>query len=429
MEIRLIEEVILEQKEEFIQNLNNDFCPRREEQLVDLDSKLAQVVLGIRRCGKSTLCFNVIKNSDKKFAYINFDDERFADLENNDFNKILESLFKIYGNFSNLFIDEIQNINSWHLFANRLLRQNIKLLITGSNAKLLSGELATHLTGRYMKIELYPFSFSEYCLYGNIDTSHETTKQRAFLRVKFDEYISDGGMPELLEEKRKQTYINTLFNNILENDIEKRYQIRYKSSFEKMASHLMNNVPMVLNYEKLRMTFNFKSSHTPENYVSYLKNVYLISGLQKYSFKSKVRVTNEKIYPIDIAFMNNRENAFMGDNLGWRLESIVYIELNRRYKPLEYDIYYLNETSYECDFVVVKGNAAKQIIQVCYDLSNEKTLKREINSILKAAEKTSCDNLLIITDTENRDIEADGKLIRIRPAYSWILSQSTWETL
>lgn len=423
MDIKAIETVLLEQKEEFYENLNEEWCSRPEEALVDLNSKLAQVVIGIRRSGKSTLCFNVIKKSGKKFAYVNFDDERFANITSDDLNSILECLYKIYGDFNHLFIDEIQNVDEWFLFVNRLLRTGMHVLITGSNAKLLSGELATHLTGRHMKIELFPFSFNEYCEYQKISTAHGTTKEKGFLRAAFDNYLHDGGFPELLNEKRKQTYINTLVDSILKKDIEKRYFVKYKAAFEKIANHLLNNAPAKINYSDLQTQFGLHSDHTAENYVNYTKNAYLVCGLHKYSPKSKIRIRDEKAYAVDVALMNNRENALSGENLGWRLETIVYIELLRRYKPLECDVYYYDETSGEADFVVCKGNSVQLIIQVSYDISNPKTYKREMNGLLLASSKTGCNNLILITDHEDQNITVDGKNIFVTPAYSWLVEK------
>lgn len=422
MDIRLIETVLLEQKEEFFAKLNETYCSRPEENLVNLNSKLAQVVIGIRRSGKSTMCFNVIKKSKISFAYVNFDDERLYEIKSEDLNHILECLYKIYGEFNHLFIDEIQNVDQWFLFVNRLLRTGMHVLITGSNAKLLSGELATHLTGRYMKTELYPFSFKEYCDYNGFETSCSTTKQTGLLRSAFDSYIKEGGLPELLSETRKQTYINALVDNIIRKDIEQRYSIRYKAAFENLTNHLLNNAPAKINYAELQNQFGLKSAHTVENYVGFAKNAYLIAGLHKFSFKSKIRVHDEKAYAVDVAFMNNRENAMAGDNLGWRLETIIYIELLRRYRPQECDIYYYDETAGEADFVICRGRTILQIIQVCYDISEAKTRKRELKGLLLASKKTKCDNLLLITDHEEEVLEKDGKQILVIPAYKWLIS-------
>ncbi|MBQ5434373.1 MAG: ATP-binding protein [Treponema sp.] len=423
MDISTIETALLEQKEEFYSKLKQEYCFRPEEELVNLDSNLAQVVIGIRRSGKTTMCFNVIKKSGINFAYINFDDERFYKAQGEDLNYILESLYKIYGDFNHLFIDEIQNIEEWYLFVNRLLRTGMHILVTGSNAKLLSGELATHLTGRHMKTELYPFSFSEYCEYKNLSTSHGTTKEKGLLRANFDSYLQDGGFPEALNEKRKQTYINTLLDSILKKDIEQRYSIKYKTAFENLVNHILNNAPSKLNYSDLQNFFALHSDHTVENYVNYAKNAYLICGLHKYSAKSKIRIRDEKAYAVDVALMNNRENAFAGKNLGWRLETIVYIELLRRCKPLEYDIYYYSETAGEADFVICKGNSVLQIIQVSYDISNPKTLKREINGLILASSKTACNNLLLISNSEEKVLTEANKQINIVPAYAWLLDK------
>ncbi len=421
MDLHTIERILVEQKEEFISSLQNDYCTRPEEKLVDLNSKLAQVVVGIRRSGKSTLCLNVIKKSGLSFAYVNFDDERFYKIETENLNNILECLYKIYGDFNHLFIDEIQNVDEWFLFVNRLLRSGMHILITGSNAKLLSGELATYLTGRYMKTELYPFSFSEYCAYKKISTAHNTTKEIGLLRSAFDSYLNEGGFPEILNESRKQSYINTLVDNILKKDIEQRYSIKYKAAFENIANHLLNNAPSKINYLELKELFGLRSDHTAENYVNYAKNAYLISGLKKYSYKSKLRIRDEKAYAVDVSFMNKRENAMAGENLERRLETIVYIELLRRYKPQECDIYYYEETSGEADFVICKGRNVIQIIQVCYDISNEKTFKREKKGLFLASQKTKCNNLLIITDHDNAQIDEEGKTINVVPAYAWLV--------
>ena len=429
MDIRIIERTLLEQKEEFDTALERNYCSRPEEELVDLDSSMAQVIIGIRRSGKSSLCFNVIKKSGIRFAYVNFDDERLSEIRSGELNDILECLYKIYGDFKHLFIDEIQNIDEWYLFVNRLLRTGMHILITGSNAKLLSGELATHLTGRHMKTELYPFSFSEYCDYRNISTLHGTTREKGLLRAAFDSYIHDGGLPELINEKRKQTYINTLVDSIIKKDIEKRYSILYRTAFENIAQHLLNNAPSQINYTALRDCFGLKSIHTAENYVSYTKNAYLVCGLHKFSFKSSMRIRDEKAYAVDVAFMNNRENALQGENLGWRLETIVYIELLRRSRPRELDIYYYAERQSEADFVVTKGRTVIEIIQVSYDISNEKTLRREKKSLLSASAATGCNNLLLITDHDEGELTEDGKTIRVIPAYEWLTEKAEDEGL
>ncbi len=421
MERQFLETIIRNQRQEFLDLLAGSWCHRKEEGLISLNSRLAQVVIGVRRSGKSTLCINVIKHSGKNFAYLNFEDENLVNMNSSDLDSALECLYQIYGKFDYLFLDEIQNIEGWQYFVNRLLRSGMHILMTGSNAKLLSSELSTHMTGRYMAVELYPFSFSEYCEAQNISKEHGTTREKGLLRRAFDSYLEEGGFPELIGEERKEAYINELVEGILRNDIEKRYKISYKAAFEKMAYHLMNIAPAKLNYADLTDLFGFRSTHTAENYVSYLERAYLFCTIPKFSYKSQLRTIGKKAYTVDISLMNKRKEAFAAENLGWKLESMVLIELLRRYRPKGWDIAYFDDRGGECDFLVCNGRNPVCAIQVSYDIFNERTLKREVKGLLLAAEKTGCNELLLITDYEDRNIEVNGRVIRVVPAYSWLV--------
>lgn len=424
MDKRILETILSDQIEELVQKQNIRFCRRPEEDSIDLNSTQAQVVIGVRRSGKSTLCYNALTRSGVKFAYVNFDDERLIQMTGDDLNDVLEVLYKINGDFKYLFIDEIQNIPEWYLFVNRLLRKQMHVIITGSNAKLLSGELATHLTGRHHSISLYPFSFAEYCEVKNVNVKSMTTRAIAARRAAFDEYMSQGGFPELQFIRDDKEYVDGLVNSILKRDIEQRFKVVHTSAFEQMAHHLLNVAPAVVVDKTLQETFGFKSRHTAKNYVSYLKQAYLLVGLHKYSPKSRQRIVGEKVYPIDVALMNKREDAFAGENLGWRLETIVYLDLLRKYKRRGLDIYYYNERSGECDFIVCDGRRAVLAVQVSYDISSPKTKKREIAGLLMAAKKTGCDNLLLLTDHDNEDMVHDGYNIAIRPVYEYVLTTS-----
>lgn len=420
---RTIETILLEQIEELAATAQTVRCIRKEEALVNINSKLAQVIIGVRRSGKSTLCFNILHNAGVKYAYVNFDDERFEGMKSTELNDVLEVLYKINGNFTHLFLDEIQNIPGWHLFVNRILRQGMKVILTGSNAKLLGGELATHLTGRHNRIVLYPFSFSEFCEYKGVDTTKRTTKAEAARRAAFDQYLKQGGFPELLTEENNRQYISTLVDDILKRDIQQRYKIRHFAAFERMANHLMNVAPTILAPADLTKTFGFGSSQTTNNYIKYLEQAYLLIMLNKYSTKSKQRVTDEKAYTVDVSIMDKRTDAMAGDNLGWRLETIVYIELCRRKVYDETDVYYYKKhtRAKEVDFVVCKGNKILQMYQVAYDISNEKTKKREIDALVQASAATKCTELFLITDSERADIKHGDRTVHIIPAYEWLL--------
>ena len=418
---RMLEVVLTDQRQELEAKRKDVLCHRAEEQLIDLKSTQAQVVIGVRRSGKSTLCFQALENAGVRYAFVDFDDERLAGIEAKQLNDILEILYKVYGDFEYLFLDEIQDVEGWHLFVNRMLRTKMHVIITGSNAKLLSGELATHLSGRAKEIHLYPFSFAEYCAINTIDTVLKTTKAEGHRRAAFDEYMKDGGFPELLNISDKRTYVNDLVGNILKRDIERRYKISYKEVFEQLTHHLLNVSPTQIVVSNLTEEFHIKSEHTVKNYVSYLRQAFLLIGIKKYSRKSKIRVSQEKVYPVDVAMMNRRENAFAGENLGWRLETVVLIHLLRQCKINGWDLYYLSERSGECDFLVCNGNNVLQAIQVSYDISVEKTRKREINGLILANKMSGCNNLLLLTDHDYNEIEQNGLPIRIRPVYEWCL--------
>lgn len=418
---RQLEFVLTDQQAELEIKRSEKYCSRIEEHLIDLDSPQAQVVIGVRRSGKSTLCFQRLEHAGVKYAYVDFDDERLRGLDANHLNDILEILYKVYGDFNYLFLDEIQDVDGWHLFVNRLLRIKMHVIITGSNAKLLSSELASHLTGRANEIHLYPLSFAEYCAMKGVDCEKRTTKAVAMRRAAFDDYVNEGGFPELLSISNKHAYINTLVNNILKRDIEQRYSITYKASFELLAQHLLNVSPAIIASKELANTFNIKSEQTVKNYIAYLLQAYMLVGVNKYSQKSKLRITQQKVYAVDVAMMNRRDNAFAAHNLGWRLETIVLLRLLRECQHRGYDIYYINDRSGECDFVVCNNNKVVQAIQVSYDMTNDKTRARELKGLLLANKLTRCDNLLILTDHEHADIEHKGHHIAIRPVYEWSL--------
>lgn len=421
MKISDIEKVLLEQQDELEALEGEVLIHRPEEDLINLNSKLAQVVIGVRRSGKSTLCFNALRKAGVHYAYANFDDERLEELETKDLDNVLQTLYKIYGKFDYLFLDEIQNIDGWPLFVNRLLRQRIHIIITGSNAKLLSTELATHLTGRHHKIELFPFSFKDWCSIKDVEYTRLTTKNKGLLSKAYDEYFRQGGFPELISgEENPKEYISTLIDNIISQDIKKRYKIRNIDALKRLAHHILNETPTLIVKETLQNIIGIKSERTLGNYLMYLNQTYLISTISKYSSRSRERARNEKSYAIDVAFMDKRENAFSGENLGWRLETVVYLELLRRKAGTENDIYYYQGRSAEADFVVCDGNKTLAVYQVSYDISNEKTRKREIKGCIAGAKATKCDNIFLITDHESEVIEEDGYSIQVVPIWEWL---------
>ena len=398
------------------------FCTRPEEAHLNLSSKLAQVVIGVRRCGKSTLCMNVLKKSGVPFAYVNFDDERLAKLTGDDLNDLLLALYKVYGEFEVLFIDEMQNIPEWFLFANRLLRQKMRLVITGSNAKLLSGGLSTHLTGRHMETRLLPFSFPEYCSRRGVATRlPASTRETAKRMSAFDDYLHGGGFPELLEEQDRTGYVAALVESIVQRDICQRHKIRNPRTLRELTDHILNLVPAKATVSDFSRIFHIKSDHTTRRYLSFLEQAYLLCEVKKYATKSAERLVNAKLYPVDVALMDMRPNAFAGENLGWRLETLVYLELRRRHLPEGCDIYYWEDRTSEADFLVCKGRTVQKIVQVSYDISHSKVRNRELRGAQNASAATGCKDLTLVTYDEREDaVTPNGTPMEIVGAHEWL---------
>ena len=416
-------QIIADQQIEVEQFELSKICNRPEEALVDLDSPLAQIVIGVRRCGKSTLCHTVLKKSGITYAYVNFDDERFANLTAENLNDVLESLYMVYGDFNHLFLDEVQNVKGWNLFVNRLLRQKMHLIITGSNAKLLSSELSTYLTGRYNQIELFPFSFAEYLRLNEIKINALTTKDIAFQKRAFETYIVSGGFPELINLKDHKGYIRQLVNSIVTVDIKRRFKIRYLDALMKITNYMIANFAQEVSYKAVAEMFGLGSQHTAENYINYLRQTYLLVGINKFSYKARERVRAEKMYLIDPALLSQQENNLTGDNIGWRIENIVYLELLRRRKLADVDIYYYR-TSYEIDFVLSSGLNVCELIQVSAFIDKEKTFKRECAALMKGAKELKCDNLTLITMGNSKQHEVDDVLIKEVNIIEWLLDSN-----
>ena len=419
MDINTYKQVLLDQQKEKNEILLENLTARREEVYFDLNSHLAQIVIGVRRSGKSTICHKILKQNNINYAYVNFDDERLYNLKTEDLNAVLEALYMVYGDFKYLFCDEIQNIHSWFLFVNRLLRQKIRLFITGSNAKLLSSELSTYLTGRYNQIELFPFSFSEILEYKHILADDDSTLGIARRKAALEEYMSQGGFPELFEVKNKKAYIRNLLKSIIERDIKQRFSVRYIEALRKMADYLTDTLCSEINYKSLAKQFSFGSAHTAEIYVGYLRQAYLLIGLQKFYFKSRERIRNEKNYVIDTALISPAKEGFSEQNFGWRLENIVCIELFRRKNQALNDVYYY-KNRYEIDFVLVSDNRVVELIQVSVDISAQKTFNREVNALFRAATELHCNNLTLITLNEDRTYTANNLTINIVSVLNWL---------
>jgi predicted AAA+ superfamily ATPase len=411
-------QTVYDQKEELKKySFEENWIYRKEESCLNLNSKLAQIVIGVRRSGKSTLIHRALKNQN--YGYLNFDDERLIHTSSGQLDDLLRCVFQVYGDIKYLFLDEIQNVENWQLFVNRLLRSDMLLFITGSNSKLLSGELATHITGRYSIVELFPFSFEEYVQLLKLDKNNLSTKNKALLNKAFEEYTLQGGFPEIIKGEEAPNYITNLFHSIITRDIFYRYVIQYTKSFKDVALYLVNNFGREISYNRIKNIFGIGSENTVKNYVSYLEEAYLALTLQKFSFKKQESLRYRKNYLVDTVFASVLASNFTADS-GYLLENIVFLELlrNRPFNPTE--IYYYKK-QYEVDFVVVKNGKVEELIQVCEELDNPKTLNREIRALIASSSELYCNKLTLISKNKKDIIKAEGKEIRIVPVIEWLL--------
>lgn len=420
MTIEQFVRIVAEQKEELFSEDYSRFCSRPEEMQLSLTSNLAQVVIGVRRCGKSTLCTKFLIDKKLKCGYVSLDDERLAKVSTEDLNNLLEAMYIVYGtNIEYLFFDEIQNVQAWPLFVNRLLRQKKHIFVTGSNSKLLSNELMTHLTGRHNAVSLYPFSYSEFCNIQGVDMNGVTTKAEARRIEYLHKYLNQGGMPELMNEQNKRKYISSLLNTIVRNDIAERFKVKNVDTLHKIATYLVDNYGQEFIAKRIGELFEVNHK-TASNYFRYLKEAFLLIGVPKFSFKAQERIRNEKCYVVDLAFPQEHDNSFSLENLGWKLENVVCVELLRRYKHQQADVFYYKEKTFECDFVIADGSRILELIQVSYDISSPKTRKREINGLVKTAKALRCTNLTLITFSSSEEIEVEGLKIRVIGAVDWL---------
>lgn len=422
-----IKQVLQDQQAEIMGLNTKGLCTRSEEKMFNLQSNLAQVVIGVRRSGKSTICMKVLKESSVLFGYVNFDDEQLAGLQAEQLNEVLEALYKVYGNITHVLFDEIQNVPRWPLFVNRLLRQGMHVVMTGSNANLLSGELATHLTGRYNQIELYPFSFKEYCMLRGVDIITQTTRAKSLVYKELEFYLQQGGFPELLRINNPYTYTLSLFKAIIHKDICKRYNVRYEKTLADIGNGMLDLFCQEVSYSQIQKSFALGSLHTAKQYVQYLQEAYLLRLLPLYSFKNREKQTARKCYAVDPAFITNHEDFLQTSNLGWRLENVVAVELMRRMNSEIEQLFYLRKPkNFEVDFVRTKMGHIEELIQVTYNFKEPSTklYNREIGGLIKGANLTGCKALtLIMMDGETRVIEKDGLTIHCVLATDWLLGK------
>jgi predicted AAA+ superfamily ATPase len=395
-------EVITLQKQKL---LTMEMGQLREDlsKLPDLSTH-ALIISGIRRCGKSTLMTQMQRNKYPNALFVNFEDNRLCDFDKHDFNrlnKIIEN-----NHYTELFFDEMQVVPEWERYARQKLDEGYKMMITGSNASLLSKELGTKLTGRHITKELFPFSFTEFCDYKKLLPSTEATTY----------YLQIGGFPEYVKQNHTEILTN-LFDDILMRDVVLRHGVRDVKMLQRLSLFLISNVGNLLSANKLKKIFEFGATSTVTEYLSHLELSYLFFFVPKFSYSIKVQVINpRKVYSIDTGIITENSISFSHDN-GAKLENVVFLSLRRNYN----EIYYFSENNTECDFIVFNRGKLINCYQVCYEL-NDDNLDRELKGIFSALNFFNLKEGAIVTYNQTDIFERNGKVVKAIPAHQFLTS-------
>ena len=416
----MIRDIILKQKRD-LEKLIQDTYIERLTSNINTQSDIVQVIIGPRRAGKSFFgVHQLIENT--RFGFANFDDERLIAVTN--FDEILEAIFSVYSNPEIILLDEIQNLPNWEIIVNRMQRQGIRLVITGSNSNLLSSELATHLTGRHLPVYVFTFNFSEYL------ASSGKTLTEPEIKEKFNDFLFNGGYPEpLMKNLDYNAYLKVLFDSILYKDIVKRYRIRYAASLESLAAWLISNISGEFSLNELARQSQVSSIHTIKKYLSYLEEAFIFFTISRFSYKVKdQQSSNKKTYCYDNGFYQAKAFHF-SEERGRLLENIVASALRKR---SFYDgskvFYWKNREQEEVDFAIQQGTEVVELIQVCWSSDKSRTREREIRALLKSSKELNCKNLLVITyDEESHEkfnwYGFEGE-IEFVPAWKWLQNKN-----
>ncbi|MEM3127289.1 MAG: ATP-binding protein [Candidatus Woesearchaeota archaeon] len=413
----MIRTKLLLQRRELEKKSQEKYIERITDDYKKFDTDLIKAIIGPRRAGKSFFAIHFLNK--KSYGYANFDDEELASLT--DYDELIAEIDALYNKPKFLFLDEMQNLPKWELFVNRLQRQGYNIILTGSNSKLLSKELSTHLTGRHFPIIVFPFSFKEY-----LETEERELTQQE-IKSKLNDYVVYGGYPEPLVKKiNYKEYLSVLFDSILFKDVVKRFKIRHTQAIESLARFLLGNIAREYSYNNLAKVAKFKSVFTVQKYLDYLEESFIFFKFERFSPKIKDQIaSNKKIYCIDNGFVY-AEAFKLSPDLGRLYENTVAIELKKMEMKGKAEIYFWkNPEQEEVDFIIKQGLKITQLIQVCYDVSNIETKQREIRALLKASKELKCKKLLIITEDYEKEENAEwfgykGK-IKYIPLWKWLL--------
>ncbi|OGR07815.1 MAG: hypothetical protein A2511_12595 [Deltaproteobacteria bacterium RIFOXYD12_FULL_50_9] len=380
----------------------------------------AVIISGLRRAGKSTLLAQMARKlGSARYYYINFEDDRFLGFQADNTTYLYQLLVELFGERKIFVVDEIQNIAEWERFVRRFMDMGFKFYITGSNASLLSKELGSRLTGRYVAIDLFPFSFKEFLNFQNepsFDLNRMTTAETGRLEKNLLAYLHDGGVPDALKYP-KLPLLRTLYDDILHRDIVTRYHIDTVSVIKELAFFLMSNPAGLISFNKIKEQLKVGSVNTIKNYIGYMESSWLLFTLNVYDYSVKrQQIAPKKVYGIDPG-MNNTIGLAFSPNTGRLLENAVFLALRRQTRDI---YYYTTPNGYEVDFYLP---AQRRLIQVTQDFRNPATRKREIRTLLDALQGLHATSALVLSDANEQPLEVNGVSIEVRSTAEWLLRQ------
>jgi len=404
MKLSSIQAVVDQQKE----RLQSQETGLQRDLLTTLPFELtshALIISGIRRCGKSTLLRQMMSQCETSVFFINFDTPRLYNFTNDDF-ELLDWVIAEQ-NSVKLFFDEIQVVKGWELFVRQKLDEGHQVTLTGSNASLLSKELGTKLTGRHITKELFPFSYTEFTRFQNLDAGESS----------FLDYLKLGGFPEYIRQNNPDI-LASLLDDILFRDIAGRHNIRDVRSLKRLILFLLANAGNLITANKLTQMLDIKSTATILDYLSFFEETYLVGLMPKFSYSFRAQLVNpRKVYVIDNGLVTIASPS-LSEDLGRKLENVVYLSLRQKNKEL----FYFNESGSECDFVVFSSNRIEELIQVCYNLSPENS-SREEKGLLAAMDFFKLDSGTILTLNQTDEIRINGKKIQVLPVFEYLSRQ------
>ncbi len=384
-----------------------------------LSNPMIKLITGPRRVGKSTYALLMLQG--RNFAYLNFDDNLLLSAWDEEL--VMRTLDEVYAGYEYLLLDEVQNLKDWDVWVSKLYRRGKNLVITGSNAKMLSSEMATVLTGRYLQVEMLPFSLSETMEWKGVSTGGDENARQTEMTVIADDYLRNGGYPETIDMRSiTRSYLSTLFDLIIWKDVAKRHNIRNITDLNNLALYLLSNFCNPLSANDIAREISMMSVTTTRKFMDYLHEPYLFYYLPRFNNKLKLmKKAASKVYVIDNGFVAAK--AFnLSENLGRLLENEVFVELLRMgYKVETTLFYYRSRNDREVDFVTRQGTRIERLIQVCYDMSSPKTEKREVDSLIECAGELKCNNLMVITNNDEREILKDGYNIKVVPFVKFVM--------